>query len=104
MSNYDKVCQDNLQSFFKKIFVKHCKMYRDHNLVMTLDLENQTSIINSISSLMFFFKWPLVALNEVKEYTPAKLNNTPEENRQDTSEGHPQRMQFTILPLNHVKR
>lgn len=81
MSNYDKVCQDNLQTvFLQKIFVKHCKMYRDHNLVMTLDLENQTSIINSISSLMFFFKWPLVALNEVKEYTPAKLNNTPEEN------------------------
>lgn len=46
-----------------------------------IDLEDQTSSVNSLSSLIFFFKWPLAdALNEIKAYIPVQPNRAPEEN------------------------
>lgn len=79
MSNYDKVRQDNLQTLFfpqKNIFKTLQDLQRSQVSNEFIDLQDQISSINSLSSPIFFFKWPFV----VKAYTPAQLNKTPEEN------------------------
>lgn len=83
MSNYDKVCQDNLQKLF---YLKNAfKTLRDGQILQVsyefTDLEDQLASINSLSCPIFFFKWPFVdAVNEVKAYTPNQLNKVSERN------------------------
>lgn len=83
MSNYDKVCQDNLQTYF---YLKNAfKTLKGVHILQVsnefINLEDQIASINSLSSPIFFFKWPLVdAVNEVKAYTLNQLNKVPERN------------------------
>lgn len=58
MSNYDKVCQDNLQTHF---YLKNAfKILKDVQILQVsnefIDLEDQIDSINNLSSPIFFFK------------------------------------------------
>lgn len=74
MTKFAKIIYNHF--FPQKYFLKNARCTEVSNEF--IDLEDQTTSISSSSSLIFFFRWPLVdVLNEVKAYTPAQLDKTP---------------------------